>query len=444
MALAPRDTGLCESLNSLCKKVVRVLDEASRNRPVPLRIRPIIETTEHSTTIKYIQEPNWRYLVDQCWDHVKETQELQRAVEVLNSIEPVQEYARLMYHRGDNLPLTPEDMRTFMRDHIVREFLWNVVQTGEPSAWPTENFLALYPYWEQLLLTDSLPLRSISILGAFRGPDSPIELESGLTIRKASDADLSFLAETWGGSLEPNRIGRRCWLLEMEYSGRREEGINHDLGMEKLSRIMTVLRLIKKGDVYAEHIFTHPKGEFTRTSYSKLPAPQSASVYELRSGDDIARLREMWVFYNGVQLRGALDFTIRRFNYGYERWRVEDRITDHVFALEALYVPDSSTGEIGYKLRTRAAALLGKDKTVQERVSIRERFQGAYRVRSMLVHGEHNLRKLRKELAKLRLGSPEELADLVEEYLRDSLIHFLKDHKLLSPEYLDNVVLGHR
>jgi len=440
MVSTPRNADLYKALRLLSEKVLHLLKNVPLNERGASRLSPVIKTTEHSTTIEQRERPNWPFLVDRHWDCIRGTEEFKKALQVLLALERVHDYARRMYHRGDGLPLTQEDMSRFFEDQIIRIFLWNFVEISASFIPANDRFDAIYPYWEELLLTDFRALRSFSILEAFRGPQEPIELDAGVMIRRASDADLSEIADTWRDFLEPHNLGRRCWLLEIEYKVTREEGINIDI--ERVNRVLTALRLTKKGGVYARYVFAHSKGDISRRSCLQLPAPQSASRYELTSPDDIARLRDIWALYKVRPIHPTIDFAIRRFNFGYERWRAEDRITDHVIGLEMLYVPDSQAGEIGYKLQMRAAALLGKDMPLEERATIKNNSQGAYRIRSLLVHGVPDHRKLRNALGKLGLLTPDELSALVEGYLRDSLLHFLRNPRLLNPESLDNMVLA--
>lgn len=83
-------------------------------------------------------------------------------------------------------------------------------------------------------------------------------------------------------------------------------------------------------------------------------------------------------------LRPLLDVAIDRLNLARRRRSTGDQAIDSGICLEALLGDDSSQ-ELTYKLRLRAALLLGK--TLAERQEISESVASLYRLRSKVVHG---------------------------------------------------------
>ena len=74
-----------------------------------------------------------------------------------------------------------------------------------------------------------------------------------------------------------------------------------------------------------------------------------------------------------------------------ERWRssktnedIENKVIDLGIALEALYLPDGSSGEITFKLSLRASRFLGTD--IRTRKSLMDKFRDIYDCRSKVVH----------------------------------------------------------
>jgi hypothetical protein len=84
------------------------------------------------------------------------------------------------------------------------------------------------------------------------------------------------------------------------------------------------------------------------------------------------------------RLRGAVDVALDRLNLARRRRWPGDQAVDGGICLEAL-LGDDSPQELTYKLRLRAALLLGT--TLPEREEIREAVRGFYNLRSKTVHG---------------------------------------------------------
>ena len=90
--------------------------------------------------------------------------------------------------------------------------------------------------------------------------------------------------------------------------------------------------------------------------------------------------------------RDRLGLAIRRLASSLSRtgrFRIEDRILDIAIALEIMYGLDDP--EITYKLRTRAAYLLGT--SPEERVEIFDKIGNFYGGRSATVHGSRGRRQ---------------------------------------------------
>ena len=78
--------------------------------------------------------------------------------------------------------------------------------------------------------------------------------------------------------------------------------------------------------------------------------------------------------------------SIRRFNFAYERERLEDSWIDYFVSLESLYSKASELTEVTHRLATRVALALGTDSLAGKK-EIRDKIKKWYRVRSMVIHG---------------------------------------------------------
>jgi hypothetical protein len=79
-----------------------------------------------------------------------------------------------------------------------------------------------------------------------------------------------------------------------------------------------------------------------------------------------------------------INIALRRFNFGVEEDNAENKIIDFLIAFEALYL--EGMDELGYRLSTRAAVLLGENDA--EAAKVKEVIVEAYGLRSKIVHGK--------------------------------------------------------
>lgn len=125
-----------------------------------------------------------------------------------------------------------------------------------------------------------------------------------------------------------------------------------------------------------------------------------------------------------------LELAIRRFNQSYGRVGLDDRLIDNMIAFEALYLNDADAqerGEMRFRLALRMALFLGEPK---QRKSLFREIRAAYDMRSSIVHGDvYELPKIDGEVIPV-----EEFVARVEDYLRQSIIKFLKLAQGPSPK----------
>ena len=116
-----------------------------------------------------------------------------------------------------------------------------------------------------------------------------------------------------------------------------------------------------------------------------------ALPYEL-SENEVPKFQQ---FYHDIEeaqslaQRKQLSFiriAIRRFNACMEEVESEDILIDAIIALEAMYLADGVSGELGYRLSLRTAVLLGE--TEARMTEIQNLVKKVYdRIRSKVIHG---------------------------------------------------------
>lgn len=139
---------------------------------------------------------------------------------------------------------------------------------------------------------------------------------------------------------------------------------------------------------------------------------------------EVREFRRFWSKFEIMDKKnpGFLDEAIRRFNYTYERERLDDRLIDLIISFESLFLREGETQELAYRLSLRTAAMIAGESG--ERVDIFEDLKTAYNVRSKIVHGE-DLVKIDRIINK-RFASFDELSMKIQDYSRKSIRAFLQ------------------
>ncbi|MHB8634229.1 MAG: hypothetical protein ACYDBQ_09740 [Thermoplasmatota archaeon] len=175
-----------------------------------------------------------------------------------------------------------------------------------------------------------------------------------------------------------------------------------DTGRTVVESFTTALRLLAGGQ--PGHRFTYfvveeaPSPVWTFHPISDIPqfgAAVGVTAGQLRTIVALSMRLRADPFTTNPNLQLAL----RRFNYAYTREIAGDQILDLAVILETLLSPDGP-GEIGYKIATRAARLMGPSATAPPFRALR----ALYGLRSEIIHrGAHE--KLHETKALKKLGT---------------------------------------
>ncbi len=346
-----------------------------------------------------------------------------------------------------------EDLETYKRFlgyEIIGVFLMRYVETTNGFDYDENTFNNLYTELEEYIYTEGREIIAIAPLLNFelKGIER-IDL-GDFMIRKITEEEFKMLLGK--GALGEHHllyphggIFETIWCIELKvkYPSKKGKG---DL-TPHVERVMTALRLFKKGSIYYSAILRYPK---VWRTYWDVSSHGGGKVYESRyelTYEDVENLKEFWNKFKSLntQRLSFLDVAIRRFNFSYERRLPEDKLIDYITAFEALYLKGAE-GELGYRLALRCAYFLGKDE--EERKRIFEILKSAYDVRSKIVHGGRiQSKSLDKIINKLNLKSLAELSMKVEEYLRESIKMFLdylqsKSHEEIIEEIDEKIIAG--
>ncbi len=102
--------------------------------------------------------------------------------------------------------------------------------------------------------------------------------------------------------------------------------------------------------------------------------------------EEIPDFLTFWELYQSTrsQQHSRIDLALRRFNFGYERIRPEDKLIDYSIGFETLL--SKGKEELRYRISLMGAALLGKDPNLRKKIF--NELQAMYDQRSDIVHGE--------------------------------------------------------
>ena len=345
-----------------------------------------------------------------------------------------------------------EDVETYKRFlgyEIVGTFLMRYVESMGGLDYNENTFNNLYAELEEYIYTEGREIIAIAPLLNFelKGIEK-VDL-GDFIIRRITEEEFKMLLSK--GALGERHllyphggIFETIWCIEkVKYPSKKGSG-NLTPHVE---RVMTALRLFKRGSIYYSAILEYPK---VWRTYWDVSSHGGGKVYGSRyelTDKDVENLKEFWNKFKSLntQRLSSLDVAIRRFNFSYERRLPEDKLIDYITAFEALYLKGARE-ELGYRLALRCAYFLGKDE--EERKRIFEILKGAYDVRSKIVHGRQiQSKSLNKIINKLNLKSLAELSMKVEEYLRESIKMFLdylqsKSHEEIIEEIDEKIIAG--
>ena len=304
----------------------------------------------------------------------------------------------------------------------------------------------LYKKYEDFFFVPERDLNPIAPLHNFESELEVIQLDENLKIRKIHDKEQKqlWLAKiSWIPKFEIPSIK---FVLEARYPVKEPDEMYRI--KELFERVVSAMRLFKKGTFGYNKITTKmydmcpiSKASMSLENYYE-PLPSNYGVLKEEAED----LVKFWKMFKEVDFKkyGFIELAIRRFNLAHVRKELEDKLIDLMIAFEALYLINTDQ-ELGFKLATRAAFILGKDKGKTEKEKIYIFLKKAYSIRSGIVHGNKHLDK------NIKLSDDEEISvqDFIlqlEDYLRPSIIHFINlsmDYEVKEiSQYLDRIVFS--
>jgi Apea-like HEPN len=147
--------------------------------------------------------------------------------------------------------------------------------------------------------------------------------------------------------------------------------------------------------------------------------------------NDLAAIRIAYEFVTGG--RGSdktLSRALHRFILGRQRSDLHDRVVDYVIALESILLTQDGnaiTQELTYRFAINGAILLWKAKAKESKNELFLKLKGAYKIRSIIVHGGSS-EDIDKVSRAVHISSVAELSAFLESSFRRALF-WLAEHK---------------
>ena len=341
-----------------------------------------------------------------------------------------------------------ETYKMFLGYEIIGTFLIKYVDIKKGFDYDEIIFNNLYNELEEYIYTEGREIIAVVPLLNFELAESERIDLGDFIIRKITEDEIKMLLGK-GALGEHYFLFLRggffdtIWCVELKVkfpSKRKQEDLT-----PYIERIITALRLFKKGSVQYSAIFIYPKVWRTSWRVSGYRIREEFGPRYMLTNEDVKYFKTFWSDFKSINIQNYLflDMAIRRFNFSYDRRLLEDKLIDFITAFEALFLKEAE-GEYSYRLALRCAYFLRKNE--KERKEIFEILRGAYNARSKIVHGKP-IRSLNKILNKLNLRSLTELSMQVEECLRESIKLFLnylqsKSHDEIIKEIDEKIISG--
>ncbi|MHB1957391.1 MAG: hypothetical protein ACYCOU_27065, partial [Sulfobacillus sp.] len=224
------------------------------------------------------------------------------------------------------------------------------------------------------------------------------------------------------------------------------QDVNNSLSETLFRATLDAMRLLHRGDVQAPLRFHTllPPNRWRKiipvTSWTLDPISPAGPEYLLAQAD-VGELTRILSMVNSVRSNLHIQRIRTRLHHLYTTSdAAADRLVDSLIILESIFLDESDTTEITYKLSSRAAVFL--EEGLEKRKQLKSLIKKLYKLRSKVVHGSDILpRDLRLNGEPL---SVHQFADHAEEIVRKAIVKRLQWDKLIEQhgtQYFDDLLL---
>jgi Apea-like HEPN len=245
----------------------------------------------------------------------------------------------------------------------------------------------LYSDMEKFFYSNEIEVIDICHLSGFRPYSSEIRLDAGLVIKQVPIPE-----EVYNESPSTIPGVRQEFGVEWHTKESRRidrDPIDPDFQKTKsiFQKLITSLRLFKPGDIGLDHCYSKIKLNIPidpKQWILDYPAySDRMRNYSLSKHERVRYLR-LWQGIKDLNFGRELETAINRFHYSYEKKNNQDKLTDNVVSLEALF-SGGRTDSVTYKLSLRYARMV-KSK-IKDRKDAYRNMTSLYDKRSKILHG---------------------------------------------------------
>ena len=414
----------------LIKAVVDLFNRHMENRQYPTRKHSKFSFKDGGFEIHEEIKIDLGLVVFDCRENILQLSEFIECAEYMVKNPTIRRNFKVVDKDGKPVEKVPLGMVLF---GTLNPFLVTYFDNVGSLTFDEETFNDVYSEFERHFYIKVERYNVTSPLEKFSCETENIDLGEGLRIRRISHMEKSGYLRLMEGSLGfPTLFGGLnildvTYVLETTYLHRRGTPINTSSCRESFEDAVTALRLFKSGSVdfnvlRMASVSWQPHSGISYGSQGRYTSPWGPKYTLVES--EVKPFKRVWKRYKKFRTERAklksnkyLDIALRRFNLGIEEADFENKMIDYLISLEALYLPERQ--ELTYRLSNRVATLLGKG--IKETEEIRKIIAKAYDLRSDIVHGT-DVRPIKIEGKTIQ---PSDFASKVEEYVRQSIRHFI-------------------
>jgi len=382
---------------------------------------------------KSLSHPSFETFITLHQGELAELTEFRSCIEYCRESTIFREHLSQMMDTKDT---SEENIALYLKNEYLFMLLSKLLHSVGGIKYDENEFDKLYLEIESHLASRFVRFLAIAPLKNFECAGREISFAEDIKISPIDSSELNTLINFDLVDAEMVVLHFPPHALKTHFIAEKGIPIDSQIPDGKLQEAIRALRILKKGTLWYDHIYCIPLSwEPPKPLTIFLNRSASGPRYTLEEGEG-KRLLQIWKNLNDMKRENRfIEIAVERFDYATLRRRPEDKLTDYIVALEALFLGANEKAELEYRLALRLATLIGE--SGQERVHIRRILKSAYAQRSSIVHGK----KLKIAQINGRKYSTEDLAVALEDYTRKSLQRFipLATQKINQEELLDRL-----
>lgn len=361
---------------------------AAGQRPQARLVERIVRPDRDTVGVGYEPQANWLEFLRRHDEDLRGAAAYAELVDAFDEVDYLKAYA------AENIRLTPwtkEGLRYFLWTVVVEDFLAALARESiERNSELDECFADLYAAIDRELRGMPEPITVLAFCVRLFCMVSEVRLGGNAVVRTATDDDRNAWLDAV--DFDSAKLGANSVLLPMttvidlSVAIPRHHRIDYAAALRPY--VLTI-RLLKGGSFSVPTVIYFIRDDWRK---GRPIAVTLASARTSMAGlgttledRDSTNARLLWESYSPTILAppSRLAVALSRLDRALGDGAVEDRLIDCCVGFDALFAPAGP--EMTYRVRTRAAFLLGR--TAEERRRIDSDLDIAYKLRGAIVHG---------------------------------------------------------